>query len=179
MNLSICQEMSLRVSAPIGFHGGNSIWGLGSPRDMLVFFGCLDRLVRPSLSEAGRFVLFDRLFKRYLRPEDLDETVSAMTIARRCFQLTAVDDVQLTHLGLDRNDTALCLEEADLAKMFEKYFDAIFHCIESYKLGTQIAGYFYNPVKAGRTDLPGLAEDDARDAKLYDELTGPPYWFSQ
>ena len=94
---------------------------------MLVFFGCLDRLVRSSLSQAGRFVLFDRLFKRYLRPEDLDEVVSAMTIARRCFQFTTMDDAQLTQLGLDKKDTALCLEEADLAKMFERYFDAIFH----------------------------------------------------
>ena len=67
-----------------------------------MFFGCLDRLARPSLCEAGCFVLFDRLFK-------------------------AVDDAQLTELGFDKNDTALRLEEADLAK-------------------------------------------------LYDELTGPPYW---
>ena len=178
MNLFICRKVSLRVSTWIGLHGGNSMWELGSPRDMLVFFGCLDRLARPSLSEAGRFVLFDRLFKRYLRPEDLDEAVSAMTIARRCFQLTAVDDALLTRLGLDKNDTALRLEEADLAKMFQKYFDAIFHCIESYRLGKQMAGYFYNPVKVSRTDLPGFAEDKARDPKLYDELTGTPYWFS-
>ena len=87
---------------------------------MLVFVCCLDRLARPSLCEAGRFVLFDRLFKRYLRPEDLDEAVSAMTIARRCFQLTAVDDAQLTQLGFDKNDTALRLEEADLAKLYDE-----------------------------------------------------------
>ena len=68
--------MSLPPGARFGFHGGNSIWELGSQRDMVVFFACLDRLARPSLSEAGRFVLFDRLFKRYLRPEDLDEAVS-------------------------------------------------------------------------------------------------------
>ena len=169
--------MSLQVSTWIGFHGGNSIWELGSSRDMLVFFACLDRLARPSLSEAGRFVLFDRPFKRYLRPEDLDEAVSAITIARRCFQFTTVDDARLAQLGLDRNDTALRLEEADLAKVFEKYFDAIFDCIESYKLGKQTFGYFYNPVKVSRTDLPGFAEDKARDLKLYDELTRPPYWF--
>ena len=169
--------MNLRASARVGFHGGNSIWELGSARDMLVFFGCLDRLARPSLSKTGRFVLFDRLFKRYLRPEDLDEAVSATTVARQQFELVSVEDARLAELGLDRNDTALPLDAANLATMFQRYFDAILDCIESYRLGKQIAGYFYNPVKAGRTDLPGLAEDDARDAQLYDELTGPPYWF--
>ena len=61
--------------------------------------------------------------------------------------------------------------------MFEKYFDAIFDCVECYKLGKELAGYFYNPLKVSRTDLPGFMEDKVRDLKLYDELTGSPYWF--
>lgn len=169
--------MSLRTSTQIGFHGGNSIWELGSWQDMVVFFACLDRLAGPSLSETGRLVLFDRLFKRYLRPEDLDEAVSAMTIARQHFELTAVDDAQLTELGLDKDDTVLRLDQANLAQVFERYFEAIFDCIESYKLGKQTFGYYYNPVKVSRTALPGFAQYKARDTKLYDELIGPPYWF--
>ena len=169
--------MSLRASTPVGFHGGNSIWELGSTRDISVFLACLDRLTRSSLSKAGRFVLLDRLFKRYLRLEDLDEAVSAATIAREQFRLVAAEDTRLAELGLDKDDTALQLDEANLANTFERYFDAIFDCIESYKLGKQIAGYFYNPVKVSRTDLPGFVEYKARDTKLYDELTGLPYWF--
>ena len=165
------------INVRVGFHGGNSVWELGSARDMAVFFACLDRLARSSLSETGCSVLLDRLFKRYLRPEDLDEAVLATMVARQQFELVGVEDARLAELGLDRNETALQLDAANLATMFERYFDAILDCIESYRLGKQIAGYFYNPVKAGRTDLPGLAEDDARDAQLYDELTGPPYWF--
>ena len=153
------------------------MWELGSARDMAVFFGCLDRLARSSLSETGRSVLLDRLFKRYLRPEDLDEAVSAMTAARQQFEFVSIEDARLAELGLYRNDTALQLDAANLATMFGRYFDATLDCIESYRLGKQMAGYFYNPVKVGRTDLPGLAEDDARDAQLYDELTGPSYWF--
>ena len=169
--------MNLRGSARFGFHGGNSIWELGSQRDMVVIFACLDLLARPSLGEAGRFVLFDRLFKRYLRPEDLDEAVSAVTIARQCFQRATVDAAQLVELGLDRNDTALRLDEADLAKVFERYFDAILHCIESYKGGKRLAGYYYHPVMVSRTDLAGLYEYETRDTKLYDDLIGPPYWY--
>ena len=153
------------------------MWELGPAQDMAVFFACLDRLARSSLSEAGRSVLLDRLFKRYLRPEDLDEAVSATTVARQQFGLVSVEDARLAELGLDRNDTALPLDAANLAMMFERYFKAIFHCIESYRLGKQTFGYFYNPVKVSRMDLPGFAEDKARDTKLYDELTGPPYWF--
>ena len=88
-----------------------------------------------------------------------------------------MDDTQLTELGLDRNDTALRLDEANPARIFEKHFNAIFHCIESYRLGGQRAGYFYNPLKVSRTDLPGFVDDTERDLKLYDELTGSPYWF--
>ena len=170
--------MSLRTGKRVGFHGGNSIWELGSWQDMVVFFACLDRLTRSTVSKARRFVLLDRLFKRYLRPEDLDEAVSAMTIAREQFQLVAVRNAELEQLGLDKADTDLQLDETNLAKMFERYFDAVPRCIESYRLGKQAFGYFYNPVKISHTDLPDFAEDEARDMSLHDELTGSPYWFT-
>ena len=169
--------MSFRTGTRVGLHGGNSIWELGSQRDMLVFFGCLDCLAQSNLSEMGRFVLFDRLFKRYLRPEDLDEAVSAFMIAREQFRLANMKDVQLERLGFDRDETALQIDQANPGMIFERYFEALFDCIESYRLGKQNFGFYYNPVKISRTDLPGFVEDKARDKKLYDELTGPPYWF--
>ncbi len=123
--------MSFRAGISMGFHGDNSIWELGSPQDMVVFFACLDCLTRSILAEMGRFVLLDRLFKRYLRLEDLDEAVSAMKIAREQFQLVIVEDAHLVELGLDKQNTTLRLEEANLAKMFEKCFNALPRCIES------------------------------------------------
>ena len=161
----------------MGFHGGNSIWELGSPQDMVVFFACLDYQTRSTLAEAGRFVLLDRLFKRYLRLEDLDEAVSAMKIAKEQFRLVTVEDSHLIELGLDKDNTALRLEETNLAKMFAKYFDALPDCVRSYRSGKRMFGYYYNPVKVSRVDLPGFTEENARPTEAYDELVAPPYWF--
>ena len=166
-------------TAVLGFSGGNNIFNLGRQQDMVVFFSCLDVHTRLILGEAGRFVLLDRLFKRYLREEDLDEAVSAMNIAKEQFQRATVKDVDLVKLGLNKDHTLLHLFEGSLAEIFERYFPAFFQCVSSYKRGKELFGCYYNPVKVSRIDLPGLAEDDARPEKAYDDLVGPPFWFPE
>ena len=169
--------MSLPSTAIFGFSGGNNIFKLGRQQDMVVFFSCLDNSTRLTLGEKGRSVLLDRLFKRYLREEDLDEAVLSMNLAKEQFQHAIVKDVDLIQLGLEKNHTLLHLIEGNLAEIFEKYFLAFSQCVSSYRRGKAMFGYYYNPVKVSRIDLPGLAEDDARSLKAYDDLVGPPFWF--
>ena len=162
--------MTLPRTEMFGFHGGNLIVELGRQQDMVVFFGCLERLTRSILSEASRFILLDRLFKRYLEEEDLNEAVLSTDVARRQFQLATTNSIDLVGLGLDENDTFLSFDDINLAKVFEKYFSGLPRCVRSYKSGKRTSGQYYNPVKVSRVDLPGYTEDHARPDKAYDDL---------
>lgn len=111
--------MNLPRTAMFGSNGANLIVELGRQQDMVVFFTCLERLTRSILSEASRFILLDRLFKRYLREEDLDEAVLSMDVARRQFQLATTNSIDLVGLGLDKNDTFLSFDDINLAKVLK------------------------------------------------------------
>ena len=99
-----------------------------------------------------------------------------MTVGRDQFQRVQVNKLDLIRLGIDESHTLLDLREESLAEIFKRYFTSFFDCVQSYKGSKEIAGYYYNPVKVSRIDLPGLAEDDARPLEAYDDLVGPPFW---
>ena len=171
--------MNMPRTAILGFQGGNNMFELGRQQDMVVFFRYLDCLTLTTLNETGRFVLLDRLFKRYLREEDLDEAIAAMNVVKQQFGFVTVNSAKLIEFGLDESHTLLPFLDGTLLDIFDKYFYAFFYCVDSYRRGKKMFGYYYNPVKVSRIDTPGFTEDDARPEKAYDDLVGPPFWFPE
>jgi len=62
----------------IGVMGGNSIYELGPLKDIVLFFDCIEYFVVKHHSEQDWSLLTDRLYRRYLRLEELETTRKLM-----------------------------------------------------------------------------------------------------
>lgn len=124
----------------IGFMGGSSMVELGSASEMADFFTCFFSNLR---KDRNREVL-ERLYKKYVRIEELDEVV------------------QMTK---DLKEDLL----PDIRNKYSKYISAIEICIESAKIFYESWGN-YQPLKVGRTDIPFYLDDKERPMEQYDEL---------
>ncbi len=157
-----------------GFHGGSSIRELGSVSDMVLFFECINFYAAKKYPETDWSLLTDRLYRRYLRLEELDEAVKLMSKVKEIFSTlpnSAIDwpeDFDLTKTRLDKNLSTL-------ENIFEKYFRGFFYCVKSAQLHYETFKS-YKPVRTGTTDTPYYIDDKNRPLEEYDQLEGKPFW---
>lgn len=69
----------------IGFHGGHTIYELGPAPDMMLFFDCLKTYAEQDHPEQDWSLLTDRLYRRYLRREEIDKASTLMEQVRQIF----------------------------------------------------------------------------------------------
>lgn len=156
----------------IGFDGGSSLCELGPVQDVVQFFECLDRFVTPVFPEKNWGLLTDRLYRRYLCWEELDEALILMMAVQEVFSRVQSSKVQWR---IDDGSRLVC-DQATLADVFIKYFECFNCCVESAK------GFFddwniYQPVKIVISDLSEFMVDKNRPLENYDDLSGEPFWF--
>jgi hypothetical protein len=166
----------------IGFSGGSSIRELGPVPDVILFFDCVRTYAEQAHPEQDWTLLTDRLYRRYLRLEELDGASALMTQARAIFNrhspASAVDwDAKAAG---DLEKSWLNPNEATLAGMFERYFKHFEYCVEAARLGFEAfksyPGYIYQPVRVVISDLPGFARDKNKPLAEFDALEGKPFW---
>lgn len=165
----------------IGFDGGSSLCELGPASDVVLFFDCLRTYAEQMHPEQDWSLLTDRLYRRYLRLDELEAASALMEQVRQLFAglpASAVDwDPSI--LG-NIEKTWLDPKQATLADVFRKYFEHFAHCVESARLGYETfksyPGYTYQPVRVVISDLPGFARDKNKPLAEYDELEGKPFW---
>lgn len=161
----------------IGFHGGSSLCELGPTPDVSLFFNCLRTYAEGDHPETDWGLLTDRLYRRYLRREELDPACALMAQAREIFaQLPAKTGVEWDAAMLANPEKSwLNPEQPTLADVFEKYFDRFSYCVESAKLFEQ-SWNMYKPVRTVISDLAGFARDKNKPLAEYDALEGEPFW---
>lgn len=157
-----------------GFHGGGSMYELGSVSDMVLFFECINFYAAKKHPETDWSLLTDRLYRRYLRLEELEEAVKLMNKVKEIFSTlpnSAIDwpeDFDLTKTRLDKNLPTLL-------DIFSAYFRNFFRSVESAQLNYE-AFQSYKPVRSGTTDTPYYIDDKNRPLEEYDQLEGKPFW---
>ncbi|WP_157971499.1 hypothetical protein [Dyella sp. C9] len=135
----------------IGCCGGSSICAPGPVSDVTLFFDCI------STYTAGRLdrnwsLLTARLYRRYVRQDDLDETIGLMAEAKRVFGAVPSTAVDWTALdGLPSSSSRLESGLATLGQVFAKYFDNFDVCVASAKVFYE-SWKIYQPVRVGRGD---------------------------
>jgi hypothetical protein len=165
----------------IGFCGGSSICEVGTVSDVVLFFECLDYFVVRKNPERDWTLLTDRLYRRYLRLEELSSAIVLMNEVKGIFTNVPSSEVDWRQeLIGDRSKTWLDPSLGNLADVFVKFFENFAYCAESAKLNYEgfksYPGYQYEPVKTVPTDLAGFATEKARPLKEYDEIEGKPFW---
>lgn len=158
----------------VGFQGGSSIFELGFASDMVCFFSVIREKAEPSERDI---LILDRLFRHYLRLEDLKGATILMLKSKE--QLSCISNCvfELRDLGCSLNNTSLDTKSLNYAEMFIKYFDGFKYCVESAQGFYEDWGV-YKPVRTIVCDMPDYMVEKLRPLDEYDNL-GPndtPFW---
>ena len=160
----------------IGYEGGNSIYDVGTNYDFLLFFDCLDYFVVKNHPEQDWSLLSDRLYRRYLRLEELDQAAVLMNQAQQIFSGLSSTEIDWTEtLPNDKNLSWLDPNQANLAEIFSKFFDYFTEAKES-AISFFECFKIYQPLKIIATNLAAIAIEGDRPLQEYDDLEGKPFW---
>lgn len=160
----------------IGIDGGHSVYETGTTSDVVLFFECLDYFVVQDNPGQDWTLLTDRLYRRYLRLEDLNPAAILLKEVEGIFNKTSSSEVAWKQdLIGDRGKTWLDPSRANLADVFLGFFDNFKKAKES-SLSFFEAFKIYQPVKIVPTDLAGIATEKVRSLQEYDALEGDPFW---
>lgn len=158
----------------VGFHGGSSIFEVGSASDMECFFSLI-RNVAGDLKDNNIFT--DRLYRRYIRQSDIDEFESGIKILEHIFSNMEVSAELLEKIGLAHQVSSLNIDFNNMADVFQDYFRGIEHCFVSAKVFYADWGVL-KPLRVVFTEMPWYLEDKNRPLADYDELgnNAIPFW---
>jgi len=159
----------------VGLFGGPSVAELGPAADVQLFFDCVAAFVVPASPDRNWPLVTDRLYRRYVRREDLEPTQALMNEVKERFGGIASSSVDWTEIAAPNAVTRLDPARPTLAAVFATYFERFAHCRESADI------YFrtwqqYRPVKIAITDLPDASTENRRPLGEYDSLEGKPFW---
>jgi len=99
---------------------------------MLCFFDCLDYFVIRNYAEQDWSLLTDRLYRRYLRLEELETARELMERVKRIFSKLASDEVNWRwDMQGDINQTWLDARQPTLDIIFSKYFESFDAAVNS------------------------------------------------
>lgn len=160
----------------VGFHGGHSIYELGAASDVALFFELIDVYVAQTHTEQDWCLLTDRLYRRYLRQEELEAAAKLMNEVKNIFATLPSSSVAWKeHMLEDGVETRLNQNLPTLADVFAKYFDNFTKACGS-ALSFMDCFKIYQPVKTVISDQPWFLLESQRPLDEYDVLKGNPFW---
>lgn len=166
----------------IGIASASSFYQLGSVTDVCFFFDLIKHFVVNEYPDQDWSLLTDRLYKRYLRVEELDEVSALMAQVKQVFAALPRDSVDFD--GCEESKTnknnQLDSTKATLADIFEDFFEVFSKACESikyyYENCPDETWYYSRPLRFIVTDLPLFVRELSRPLAEYDALEGEPFW---
>lgn len=158
-----------------GFSGGNSFYEVGPACDMILFYRCIDEYVVKKDKKNDYSIIIDRLYKRYLRRDEIVNALNCMKKIEGFFVAIPSKKVNWKKIGLDTNNSSLDIEKKNLADVFYNYFRVFMKAADSYLC-------FYREYNTGSevrttyTDVIWFMAMDIKPLEEYDSLEGYPFW---
>ena len=168
----------------IGIIGGGSVFSLGTDSDMRLFFDCISYYLPPKYPEKDWSILTDRLYRRYLRLEELDMAESLMKLVEKEFKQLDRKAVDWSKTKSGKVKSDLDITKATLNDIFDNYFYAFHHCVESAKFTYEALmsdpDYEYQPVMVSITTIPYLISYEDIPLSVFDNLGADekPIWWT-
>jgi hypothetical protein len=159
----------------VGFCGGSAVRELGPASDMQVFFGCLHLAIPYLATGHDGGLLTDRLYRRYLRLEELEPAAALLTQVHKILSDVPAKSVDWKSMGWVSALTKLSPSDQTVDLVIHRYLKGAQDLIDnarSYEKRFQE----YRPVMTIISDLPRFVIDDRRPLAEYDALEGDPMW---
>ncbi|WP_226980529.1 hypothetical protein [Xanthomonas sp. LMG 12459] len=162
----------------IGINGGHTTYDLGTPSDVVLFFDCINAFVVRKYHGKEWGLLTDRLYRRYLRLDDLERCSELMGLVKITFSEISASSIEWNKsiLNVD-GKTLLAFRSSNLSGIFYNYFEAFSKAKES-AMSFYDEFNIYQPVRILVSDLPNLVIEKMRPLKDYDSLEkdATPFW---
>jgi hypothetical protein len=151
------------------------------PMICLYFFDCLQTYVASKDEQNDWSLLTDRLYRRYLKLDELELACNLMSKAKDAFEKLPSSSIAWSKDFHQSNpNSKLNPSLTTLYDIFAKYFECFFYCVESAKINNVMfkdaPNYKYEPVKIGVMNIPYHIVDMKRSLYDYDNLQGAPFW---
>ncbi len=159
----------------IGIEGGSLVCELGSAPDVLAFFACINEYVTPSIRDKNQDLILDRLYRRYLKRDELDAAAVFLKTTKSIFNEVRTSSISWTEWGVGKDTTRLKLDARTLAETFDHFFESFVLCKESAEVFFE-SWNEYQPIRILISDTAWLMVEHQRPLSEYDELDGPPFW---
>ncbi|WP_118988332.1 hypothetical protein [Photorhabdus sp. CRCIA-P01] len=161
----------------IGFHGGHTVYEHGPASDVIVFFQCITVYAEHVQSEYDFSLLTDRLYRRYLKQNELRPAMELMSIVECLFGKVQSNTVDWKMMEVNFELTKLDLNQLTLNLVFTDYFRRFVDAKESAESFLNTFK-IYQPVKIVISDLPWFIDDKNRPLEQFDALgpDDPPFW---
>ncbi|RBH85820.1 hypothetical protein BRL93_22910 [Xanthomonas oryzae pv. oryzae] len=162
----------------IGINGGHTTYDLGTPSDVVLFFDCINAFVSGKYPGKEWGILTDRLYRRYLRFDDLERCSELMELVKTEFNDISASSIKWDKSTLDGDGkTFLAFRSSNLSDVFRRYFEAFSKAKESAKSFYDEFN-IYQPVRILVSDLPNLVIEKMRPLEDYDSLEqdATPFW---
>lgn len=161
--------------ANVGFCGGCSVRDLGSASDMKVFFNCIELAAARLPPNIDSKLLTDRLYRRYLRLEELAPAAALIVQVRDILADIPTDSINWKAMGWDPSATRLDLSPAKVSDVFRRHIKGALDLIENAESFNKRFD-IYRPAITIASDLPRFVRDENRPLTDYDRLEGDPMW---
>ncbi len=134
----------------IGISGGSSLYELGTVNDVQLFFDCMDSFVASKQLQGNWNLLSDRLYKRYLRLDELDDASMLMGQVKKIFMTVPKDAINWSEFKKTATQSRLDPTKKTLAEIFDAYFEQFDYCVESAKINYEELTFTPENVKVPR-----------------------------
>lgn len=143
----------------IGFLGGSGVRVVGEEENFLMFFSSIKNWIDWDLmpNHNCQNLICDRLYKRYVRMQDLDLTTDAMNFIFEQFQRIVTDTNEI------------------LANRLSNILESYLKCVENIKF-IQKQRETKNVLRIIVAELPHCVIDTERSLEKLDAWDGPPFW---
>jgi len=159
----------------VGFYGGSEIRDLGPASDMLTFFNCVRVVASRLLPDLDSSLLTDRLYRRYLKLDELDPTTDLIAHLQKVLISLPADCINWNALGWKESSTKLDPTLSNIAEVLARYLDGAVDLIRNAKKFEK-RFHIYKPVITIITDTPRFYVESNRPLADYDALEGEPMW---
>ncbi|WP_239375358.1 hypothetical protein [Snodgrassella gandavensis] len=172
------------MSKDTGFCGGSSVFTLGTDSDMELFFDCISYYLQPKYPEENWSILTDRLYRRYLKLEELDTAEFLIKLVEKEFKQLDQEAIDWSPILSGKAKSDLDKTKSTLYDIFERYFYAFHYCVESAKINYEDfksdPDYEYEPVMVAITILPYSISYEQIPLSVFDNLGADekPIWWT-
>lgn len=161
----------------IGFLGGHTVYELGPASDVVFFFHCLKTFVVGRFPAEDWGVLTDRLYRRYLRLNELEHAASLMLKAQEELSRETKFFVMFDEYIKHYSESWLNSDKDSLDGVFSRYFELFFLAKQS-AISFFSEFKIYQPVRLVVSEMPMLMLEKRRPLDDYENLdiNSLPFW---